>query len=86
MPLVRCDYESTLKAADSHRKETSMDNSEKGDSSPPKHNMLSQSQHTQPEVCTSGRAHTVIDYKKFFEDFADEPPSPPKKKHGVDLK
>ena len=28
----------------------------------------------------------IIDYKKFLEEYADEPPSPPKKKREVDLK
>ena len=29
---------------------------------------------------TSTRPRTVIDYRKFLEDYTDEPPSPPKKK------
>ena len=37
-------------------------------------------------MCTSGRVCTVIDYKKFLEDYVDESLSPPKKKHEVDLK
>ena len=41
---------------------------------------------SKPEVCTSDRTQTVIDYKKFLEDYADEPPSPPRKKRDVDLK
>ena len=40
----------------------------------------------QTEAHTSIRKRTVIDYKKFLEDYADEPPSPPKKKREVDLK
>ena len=35
---------------------------------------------------TSTHKRTVIDYKKFLEDYADEPPSPPKQKREVDLK
>ena len=43
--------------------------------------------HTPKKVtqCTSGRKRTKVDYSQF--DFApDDPPSPPKKKHTVDLK
>ena len=38
-----------------------------------------------PEVHTSNRKHTIIDYKKFLEDYADEPPSTLKKKREVNL-
>ena len=34
----------------------------------------------QTETCTSSRKRTIIDYKKFLEEYADEPPSPPKRK------
>ena len=40
----------------------------------------------QPEIHTSARKRTIIDYKKFLEEYADEPLSPPKKKREVDLK
>ena len=40
----------------------------------------------QPEIRTSARKRTIIDYKKFLEEYADEPPSPPKKKKEIDLK
>ena len=40
----------------------------------------------QTESRTSTRPRTVIDYRKFLEDYTDEPPSPPKKKKTVDLK
>ena len=39
-----------------------------------------------PTPRTSARKRTVIDYKKFLEEFADLPPSPPKRKREVDLK
>ena len=79
IPLVQCDFESALKAADTHRKETPTEHDEKGDSLPPKHNVLEQPEKTQLEVHTSGRACTVIYYKKFLDNYADEPP-PPKEK------
>ena len=41
---------------------------------------------SQTEVRTLNRKRTIIDYKKFLEEYADEPPSPPKKKKEVDLK
>ena len=40
----------------------------------------------QPEIRTSARKRTIIDYRKFLEEYADEPPSPPKKKKEIDLK
>ena len=40
----------------------------------------------QTESQTSTRPKTVIDYRKFLEDYIDEPPSPLKKKKAVDLK
>ena len=43
-------------------------------------------EHNQPETRTSARKRTIIDYKKFLEEYADKPPSPPKKKREVDLK
>ena len=43
-------------------------------------------ENNQPEIRTSARKQTIIDYKKFLEEYADKPPSPPKKKREVDLK
>ena len=40
----------------------------------------------QPEIRTSARKRTIINYRKFLEEYADEPPSPPKKKKEIDLK
>ena len=37
-------------------------------------------------VCTSGRTRTIINYKQFLEEYADAPPSPPKRKSEVDLR
>ena len=87
IPLIRCDYESALKAADTHRKKSAIANNT--GNSPQPNTSLDKTNHpdvSKPEVCTSGRTHTVIDYKKFLEDYADEPPSPSSKKHDVDLK
>ena len=81
--FIRCDYKSALKAADTHQKGTE----------PPKASNTPSSLLTLPEqaeenkpVCTSGRTHTVIDYKQFLEEYADAPPSPPKRRSNVDLK
>ena len=86
IPLIHCDYESTLKAVDIHRKENSTEVDERNDTLPSDHDKTEQSEETKQEVHTSGRSCTVIDYKKFLEDYADASPSPPKKKLKVDLK
>ena len=38
------------------------------------------------EVRTSGCPRTVINYKQFLEEYADAPPTPPRKKCEIDLK
>ena len=40
----------------------------------------------QPEIHTSARKQTIIDYRKFLEEYAEESPSLPKKKKEIDLK
>ena len=43
-------------------------------------------ENNQPEIRTSARKRTIIDYKKILKEYADEPPSPPEEKREVDLK
>ena len=38
------------------------------------------------EVQTSSHPRTVINYKQFLEEYADAPPTPPRKKREIDLK
>ena len=38
------------------------------------------------KVRTSSRPQTVINYKQFLEEYADAPPTPPRKKREIDLK
>ena len=96
IPLVRCDFEqikktvelqmtqnkSELMASDQKPEEDTGNNASKniaGTSGP-------NDEPNQIEICTSTRKRTIIDYKKFLEEYADEPPLPPKKKREVDLK
>ena len=43
-------------------------------------------EHNQPETPTSAKKRTIINYKKFLEEYADKLPSSPKKKREVYLK
>ena len=82
IPLIRCDYSSALKAADTHRKKIKSPNV--NSSSAP----ALASPTPSDEIAllgTSGRTHTVINYRQFLEEFADAPPSPPKRKTDIDL-
>ena len=96
IPLVHCDFEqikktvelettqnkSGLTASDQKPEENMGNNTSKnivGTSGP-------NDQPNQTEIGTSTRKRTIIDYKKFLEEYVDEPPSPPKKKREVDLK
>ena len=83
IPLIRCDYESALKAANTHQKESEAPKVGDTPSSVP---MLREQAEENKPVCTSGRSRTVIDYKQFLEEYADAPPSPPKRRREVDLK
>ena len=77
IPLIRCDYDSALKAADTHRKKIEPPNVDSSSSSAQA--LPTPSDETAP-LRTSGRTRTVINYKQFLEEFADAPPSPPKRK------
>ena len=86
IPLIRCDYESALKAAYTHQKETSREPPKESDTPSPLPTSQEQTDENTSGVCTSGRTQTVIDYKQFLEEYADVPPSPPKRRSEVDLK
>ena len=49
-------------------------------------NGIPNEENNQTEIRTSAIKRTIIDYKKFLEEYADKPPLPPKKKREVDLK
>ena len=83
IPLIRCDYESALKAAGMHHKVKEMSNEYNISSSVPA--LPVQSDENVP-LCTSGRTRTVINYKQFLEEYADAPPSPPKRRSEIDLR
>ena len=74
IPLIRCDFE-TIKTAVESREEPADSNNPPPSGDP-----------GSPTLRTSGHKRTVIDYKKFLEEYADLPPSPPKRKRKVDLK
>ena len=69
IPLVRCDFDTIKTAVESRDERAVLDNTS-----------TSNVDHDSPTPRTSTRKRTVIDYKKFLEEFADLPPSPPRKK------
>ena len=87
IPLVRCNFEQIKKTVELQTQQSKseqpcnlgtdiVNNSsktamEKSDPS---------GETNQTEVRTSTRKRMIIDYKKFFQEYADEPPSSPKKK------
>ena len=83
IPLVRCDFDTIKTTVESREESVELVNSQnKQDSNNPTPSVDSVS----PTTRTSARKRTVINYKKFLEEFADLPPSPPKRKREVDLK
>ena len=82
IPLIRCDYDSALKAADTHHKKIKP--SSVNSSSTPTLALPKPSDEIAP-LRTSGRTRTVINYRQFLEEFADAPPSPPKRKTDIGL-
>ena len=82
IPLIRCDYDSALKAADTHHKKIKP--SSVNSSSTPTLALPTPSDEIAP-LRTSGRTRTVINYRQFLEEFADAPPSPPKRKTDIGL-
>ena len=96
IPLIRCDFEQIKKTVEQQTIQNKGEAST-GDQTQEENTCTNSSQDTtgigtpneennQPEIHTSARKQTIIDYKKFLEEFADEPPSPQKKKKEVDLK
>ena len=96
IPLIHCDFEQIKKTVE---QQTMQNKGEAGtsDQTQEENTCTNTSQDTagigiptegnnQPEIRTSARKQTIIDYKKFLEEYADEPPSPPKKKNEIDLK
>ena len=83
IPLIQCDFDSALKAVNSHNKEmheTTVNTVP--DKKPPDEGQTDKSR----EVRTSSHPQTVINYKQFLEEYTDAPPTPPRKKCEVDLK
>ena len=83
IPLVRCNFDTIKTTVESMEEGVELDNSQNKqdpNNPPPRVDSVS------PTPRTSARKRTVIDYKKFLEEFADLPPSPPKRKREVDLK
>ena len=96
IPLIRCDFEQIKKTVE---QQTMQNKGEAGtsDQTQEENTCTSISQDTtgigipiegnnQPEIHTSARKQTIIDYRKFLEVYADKPPSPSKKKKEIDLK
>ena len=71
IPLIRCDFDSALKPANSHSKEMQETIGDTvPDTKPPDDGQTDQS----TEVRTSRCPRTVINYKQFLEEYADAPP------------
>ena len=83
IPLVRCDFD-TIKATVESREEIAEPVNSKNKHS--SNNPTLSADPVLPTTRTSARKRTVINYKDFLEEFADLPPSPPKRKREVDLK
>ena len=83
IPLIRCDFDTIKTTVESREEGIENDNSHSDLGS---NNPLPSVDPASPTLRTSACKHTVIDYKKFLEEFADLPPSPPKRKREVDLK
>ena len=83
IPLLRCGFDSALKAANSHNKEM---HETTGNTLP----VNEPPDEVQPDEIqkwrTSSRPQTVINYKQFLEEYSDVPPTPPRKKREIYLK
>ena len=70
IPLIWCDFDSALKAVNSHNKEMHKTTGNAApDNKPPDEVQPYKTQ----EVQTSSHPRTVINYKQFLEEYADEP-------------
>ena len=83
IPLVRCDFDTIKATVESREESAELVNSQNKHSST---NPTLSAHSVLPTTRTSARKRTVINYKDFLEEFADLPPSPPKRKREVDLK
>ena len=86
IPLVRCEFESIKKAVEIRDKLTKKDDNQNLGMKFDHSNQQPSGDTSSTMTRTSTRKRTVIDYKKFLEEYVDLPPSPPKKKCEVDLK
>ena len=86
IPLVRCDFESIKMAVETRDELTEKDDNQNLGKNLDSHNQHPGGDPSSPMTRTSTHKRTVIDYKKFLEEFADLLPSPPKRKREVDLK
>ena len=81
--LLRCDFDSALKAANSHNKEMhETTGNTLPENKPPDEDQSDKIQ----KVRTSSHPWTAINYEQFLEEYADAPPTPPRKKRETDLK
>ena len=88
IPLTRCDFDQIKETVESQNTKPIVVE-QSSDKTDPEDTGVQEGTCTEPkqtESQTSTRPKTVIDYRKFLEDYTDEPPSPPKKKKAVDLK
>ena len=96
IPLIRYDFEQIKMTAEQQTMQnkgesgtsdqTKKENTCTDTSQNPSGIAIQNEGNNQPKIRTSARKRTIIDYKKFLEEYADEPPSPPKKKKEIDLK
>ena len=83
IPLVRCDFDTIKTTVESWEESAKLVNSQNKQYS---NNPTPSADSVLPATRTSARKRTVVNYKDFLEEFADLPPSPPKRKREVDLK
>ena len=83
IPLVRCDFDTIKTTVESREEIAELVNSQNKQYS---NNPTPSADSVLPTTRTSARKRMVINYKDFLEEFADLPPSPPKRKREVDLK
>ena len=86
IPLIRCAFKTIKTAVETRGELIGKDDSQKLGKNPDSSNQHPSSDPSSPTTQTSTHKRTVIDYKKFLEEFVDLPPSPPKRKCEVDLK
>ena len=88
IPLIRCDFDQIKKTVELQNIQPIIAQ-QSSNKTEPEDTDVQESTCTelnQIESRTSTRPRTVINYRKFLEDYMDETPSPPKKRKAVDLK